>query len=388
MLNKIYNQSISTNVKLNPLKKAAKTAFDDVQNTRVYLAAFHGVTALLAALGMGNLLRGVDEPGYEPIKIGCILILGVFSVVAIQYVYKKKNNSFDSIARIGAIFCLYGSFVAALVAFGNSIGSALAMDLSYTVAMGGLAGVIAGMPVGYIYVGFGQAKTLGQRRQTKLRSVSNRMRILYRVTRHNIRTETNIILGYLDLIDSADRSGVSDEHMRVLREHATRLNSISEHVKRLRLIWQNEDSTVDTAATALVAKAVHPFRGHGEAIDIGRVGDATVRCHPFAHWAIEEAIDNALAHNDDGTTVTVRTAAANGRVRVVVEDDGSGIPPLEIESLRRRTESQLVHGQGLGLQVIYWATESAGGSLTVENRERGGTRVVMEFPAVDSGTAV
>lgn len=91
MLNKIYNQSISTNVKLNPLKKAAKTAFDDVQNTRVYLAAFHGVTALLAALGMGNLLRGVDEPGYEPIKIGCILILGVFSVVAIQYVYKKKK---------------------------------------------------------------------------------------------------------------------------------------------------------------------------------------------------------------------------------------------------------------------------------------------------------
>ncbi|MDB9255680.1 sensor histidine kinase [Halorubrum ezzemoulense] len=262
------------------------------------------------------------------------------------------------------------------------------MDWSYTVSTGGLAGLIAGIPVGSVYANFGRIRIVGQQRETQLRSVSNRISILYRVARHNIRTETNIILGYLSLLESADHSGDSAEHVRILREHAGRLDAIANQVKRLRLIWQNEDSTVDTAATALVAKAVRPFRGRADAIDIGGVGDATVRCHPFTHWAIEEAIDNALAHNDDGTTVTVRTAAANGRVRVIVEDDGSGIPPLEIESLRRRTESQLVHGQGLGLQVIYWATESAGGSLTVENRERGGTRVAMEFSAVDSGTAV
>lgn len=91
MLNNIYIISIATNHKLNPIKKAVRTTFDDVKNRRVYLAAFHGTTVLLAALGMENLLRAVDQPGYEPIKISCILILGVFSVVAIQYVYMKKK---------------------------------------------------------------------------------------------------------------------------------------------------------------------------------------------------------------------------------------------------------------------------------------------------------
>lgn len=91
MLNNIYIISIATNHKLNPIKKAVRTTFDDVKNRRVYLAAFHGATVLLAGLGMENLLRAVDQPGYEPIKISCILILGVFSVVAIQYVYMKKK---------------------------------------------------------------------------------------------------------------------------------------------------------------------------------------------------------------------------------------------------------------------------------------------------------
>jgi two-component sensor histidine kinase len=358
-----------------------KKRFNRAGGRRAHLAGLHGATVVLAAFGLEGLLRAVDQPGRETVKIGCILALCAFSVVIIQYSYQQHIENFDSIARIGAMFCLYGSGIAALVAFGHTVGTAVAMDWSYTVAMGGLAGVVAGIPVGSVYVSFGRAKTVGQRRQMQLQSVSNRMSILYRVARHNIRTETNVILGYLDLIESADRSGVSDDHMRVLRKHATRLNSISEHIKRLRSIWQNEGSTVDTPAAELVGKALTPLGAHGDAIDVEPIGDATVRCHPFAHWAIEEAVDNALTHNDDGTTVTVRTADANGRVRLVVEDDGSGIPPLEVESLQRQAESQLVHGQGLGLQVIYWATESAGGSLAIENRERGGARVAMEFPS-------
>jgi signal transduction histidine kinase len=361
--------------------RAVRSRFGGAPKGQIYLVALHGVTVALVGLGMENLLRAVDQPGRELIKVGCSLVLGVVSVAVIQYTYKRDVEHFETIAGVGAVFCVYGSCIAGLVALAHTLGTEVAMDWSYTVAMGGLAGIVAGIPVGSVYTSFGRVRIAGQDREMQLRSVSSRISILYRVARHNIRTETNIILGYLDLLESADRSGVAEEHMRVLRKHATRLGSISKQVKRLRLIWENEGSTVDTPTAALVEKALAPFRADRDAIDVGPIGDATVRCHPFAHWAIEEAVDNALTHNDDGTTVTVRTADANGRVRVIVEDDGSGIPPLEVESLQRPTESQLVHGQGLGLQVIYWATESAGGSLAIEDRERGGTRVILEFPS-------
>ncbi len=113
--------------------------------------------------------------------------------------------------------------------------------------------------------------------------------------------------------------------------------------------------------------------------------NSTIKCHPCAHFAIEEAVENALKHNNSDTTVTVRTERRDDEVKIDVVDNGSGIASLETESLWTLEESQLTHGQGLGLQVIYWVTEGAGASLTIADREPRGTIVTMRFPIVTDG---
>ena len=83
--------------------------------------------------------------------------------------------------------------------------------------------------------------------------------------------------------------------------------------------------------------------------------------------AVSEAVTNAVTHGyraRPAGRVRVRADRADADLVVVVEDDGEGMPPTG------RTPS------GLGLPTI----EKLADEVEIESK-RGGTRVVMRFPA-------
>jgi K+-sensing histidine kinase KdpD len=66
-----------------------------------------------------------------------------------------------------------------------------------------------------------------------------------------------------------------------------------------------------------------------------------------------------------------------------IADNGPGIPETEREVLTRGTETQLVHGSGIGLWIIHWVVTRYGGELSFEEREDGGSVVRLSLPAAD-----
>jgi len=82
-----------------------------------------------------------------------------------------------------------------------------------------------------------------------------------------------------------------------------------------------------------------------------------------------EALHNAARHAA-ARRVTVRLAPEGRQWRLTVEDDGSGLPPPEEMSRRRR---------GLGLEGMQWRAEEIGAALTREAVAGGGTRVSVLF---------
>jgi signal transduction histidine kinase len=100
-------------------------------------------------------------------------------------------------------------------------------------------------------------------------------------------------------------------------------------------------------------------------------------------------LDNAVKYGPAGQTVTVGADAADGRVRMWVDDQGPGIPEEERERIwepyRRieRDDDPAVGGSGIGLAVVHELVQLHRGRVWVETASSGtGARFVVELPAV------
>ncbi|MGQ9370918.1 ATP-binding protein [Azospirillum sp. ST 5-10] len=111
---------------------------------------------------------------------------------------------------------------------------------------------------------------------------------------------------------------------------------------------------------------------------------ATAEGRPVAlRRAFANLLDNAIAY---GGGVRVRLERADGHARVLVDDDGPGIPEEEFEKVfapfyrLERSRSRDTGGVGLGLSTARTIVRGHGGDVTLANRPEGGLRVTVVLP--------
>ena len=93
-------------------------------------------------------------------------------------------------------------------------------------------------------------------------------------------------------------------------------------------------------------------------------------------------VDNALEAMDRRGRIVVETQRdrSNNVVRVVVADDGPGIPAAEREKLFLPYYSTKRRGSGLGLAIVRRIIAEHGGSIDVGDNVPRGTRFTIELP--------
>ncbi len=87
-------------------------------------------------------------------------------------------------------------------------------------------------------------------------------------------------------------------------------------------------------------------------------------------------LDNAAKYSPPATTIQVRAQRLPGAVVVAVSDEGSGIPPEDLERVfdkfqRVKTGDRHAAGTGLGLSICRGIVEAHGGTITAANRADG-----------------
>jgi two-component system nitrogen regulation sensor histidine kinase NtrY len=94
-------------------------------------------------------------------------------------------------------------------------------------------------------------------------------------------------------------------------------------------------------------------------------------------------VDNAIEAMDRRGTIAIETShdPANSIVRVMVADDGPGIPPEERDKLFLPYYSTKGRGSGLGLAIVRRIVAEHGGSIEVADNTPRGTRFTIELPA-------
>jgi PAS domain S-box-containing protein len=205
-----------------------------------------------------------------------------------------------------------------------------------------------------------------------------RLEVLNRVLRHNIRTETNLIAGYADLMGEPH-----DRNAAIVKQHADNIAEMGEKARQISDIFERGRRQTDAVGLAdLIGRSVDSVRRtHPEVtVVVGAVPD-DVRVSAVLDAALENAVENAAEHNtnpDPHVRISVETV--DDRVRVAVADDGPGISAYERSVLERGAESPLIHGSGLGLWMITWCAGIAGGEVTFAENRPTGSVVTLDVP--------
>jgi len=219
---------------------------------------------------------------------------------------------------------------------------------------------------------------------TERRGRRQRLAVLNRVLRHNIRNEVNVAARHLDRL--ATRVPDDDPSLRVVRERLDTIVELGETARRIERVA--DDDRTGTATFDLVdvlTDRIERLRHTApEATVSATLPDrAPAVGHELLPTAFDNVLENAVEHNDaDRPHVAVELVPPGtdgDRVSVRVADDGPGLPPVERRVLRTAEETQLTHSTGLGLWLTNWIVRASSGRIDVASDDAG-TTVVIELP--------
>jgi len=138
------------------------------------------------------------------------------------------------------------------------------------------------------------------------------------------------------------------------------------------------------ALDALLQSIVDDLAELGEVVALAPSAALRARAHPASlRRVVGNLVDNALRHG--GSARIALDALPAGEVEIVVDDDGPGIPPAQVEQAFepwvRLAGSEARAGHGLGLAIARDLAERDGGRITLHNRPEGGLRARLRLPA-------
>jgi signal transduction histidine kinase len=214
-------------------------------------------------------------------------------------------------------------------------------------------------------------RTLVFRDITEHRDAQQRLEVLNRVLRHNLRTEVNVISGYATMVERrlpADDASMASE----IATAAGTLDELGQKAREVeRIMSRDGDADVYPLDRLLDRAAETVTDEHPEVIVDVHAPSRPVRIDVDAvvFEAVVADLVDAFAHYGENDVVSLHASTIGGDLTVRATERGPGIPASEYEVVRRGEETPLDHASGLSLWLVKWGVRSLDG--TVEFDEDG-----------------
>ena len=218
---------------------------------------------------------------------------------------------------------------------------------------------------------------------------------------HELRTPLTAIKGWAETLQTGETDPQTfNRGMDIIVSETERLSGIVEELLdfsrmqsgRMTLTMDKIDILAELGAAVYMfserAHKEHKFLIYDEPAMLPPVlGDINRLRQIFVN-----VLDNALKYTKEGGTITVTAEAEEaGFIRIVIADDGCGIPAEHLPNVKKKfyKANQTVRGSGIGLALADEIMTLHSGSLDIDSHENVGTAVTIRIPTfrkLENGT--
>jgi len=220
------------------------------------------------------------------------------------------------------------------------------------------------------------------------RTRQQRLEVLNRVLRHNLRNDMNVVEGYAKMAGENVEGDRSGEYLDRIEKTASTLADLGEKAREIEhLVTAPRVTDHRRSLSSVVDAVVSDLREEYPNVAFRAVVDADtdLQLNPtLVDQVVRQLVENAAEHNDaDRPRVEVRVAAADDPdfpLAITVADNGPGIPDQEWSVVVTGDETPLEHGSGLGLWMVNWGVTRLGGQVEYVGNEPRGSLVTVTLP--------
>ncbi len=129
-------------------------------------------------------------------------------------------------------------------------------------------------------------------------------------------------------------------------------------------------------------------RRHAMSFDADEMLPRLIADASLLERAFSNVLENAVRYTPDGGKIAVRAKAEGGKVRVEIEDTGTGIPEKDLKRIFERfyrvdrSRSRELGGTGLGLAIVKHVVQLHKGEVWAESGPGRGAKFVVVLPGI------
>ncbi len=211
---------------------------------------------------------------------------------------------------------------------------------------------------------------------------------------HELRTPVAAIVGVAETLaaGAADDPEARSSFLEILMRHAQRLSRLTSDlldIARLEAGYKPRVEVVEVERAVEAVLGTLQVKAEPKTITLEKKQPMEQRVsaeRAAVEQIITNLVDNAIKYTPAGGRVSVRAETRGGRVRVIVEDTGPGIPKEHHARLFERfyrvddARSRDLGGTGLGLAIVKHLALANGGDIAVESEVGKGSRFIISLP--------
>ena len=206
---------------------------------------------------------------------------------------------------------------------------------------------------------------------------------------HELSTPLNSIIILSDLI-SEELEGESKKEVKTIKEQAERCVRIIQGLREFASRKMDDESMEPISLSAVVRTLIPMIElyTHRKTVEYELKDECYI---PGNRVQIEQLIINLVLNSADAISnlkdgkIGIRIESDESECRLIVEDNGPGIPEDVVDRIFDPFFTTKGHGEGtgLGLSIVHGIVKSHGGKIQVISNPGKGTKFVVSFPKVE-----